>query len=154
MSDSYIVRLRAIRLEFESARQAISYVQRNWQKYDIYAELSHLKPINFEQAGVRVEQAYFIRLYAEFEGILKDHFATNLPLSKVPDKPKIDWLISQIAKAEMFTIDPKLRVKMDEIRNYRNSIAHRTRAVVPAVTLTDALSRLNTFLAKLPEPLT
>lgn len=159
MSDVYIQRLRSVQMEFNSAREAIRYVQRNWQRYDIYADLGSLKPTHFEEAGRNVEVTYFVRLYAEFEGILKDHLATNHPAVAVPDKPKVDKpkvdkLISLVTKAEGSTVDPALRRRMDAVRDYRNSIAHRVRAAAPSVPLVDALSSLNRFLARLPEPLT
>lgn len=154
MSEIYIRRLRAVQWEFYSAREAIGYVRRNWQKQNIYAEMPRLKPSHFDAAGGHVEATYFIRLYAEFEGILKDHLATNHPVLAVPDKPKVDWLISRAARAEGITIDSSLRRRMDNARDYRNSIAHRTRAAVPAIALVDALSTLNRFLAKPPDPLT
>jgi len=154
MSNIYIQRLRIIQMEFNSAREAINYVRRNWQKHDLHAEFIRLKPAHFEEAGRNVEVTYFVRLYAEFEGILKDHLATNHPSVVVPDKPKVDKLISLVTKAEGFTVDPALRGKMDAARDYRNSIAHRVRASAPSVTFVDALSSLNKFLAKLPEPLT
>ena len=152
MSEAYIRRLRSVQMEFYSAREAIGYVQRNWQKHSIYAEIPRLKPNHFREAGGNVERTYFIRLYAEFEGILKDHLATNHPSLAVPQKPKVDWLISHVVRTEGAALDPLLRRKMDGLRDYRNSIAHRTRATVPAVTFAEALSTLNTFLARLPEP--
>ena len=100
-----------------------------------------------------MEVTYFVRLYAEFEGILKDHLATNHPAVVVPDKPKVDKLISLRVKAEGFTLDPALRHKMETVRDYRNSVAHRVRASAPSVTLVDALSSLNRFLARLPDPI-
>lgn len=101
-----------------------------------------------------MEATYFIRLYAEFEGILKDHLATNHPAVRVPDKPKVDWLINRVIRAESIAIEPPLRAKMNAVRDYRNALAHRKQKIVPGiVTFTDALSRLNTFLARLPEPL-
>lgn len=154
MSDVYIQRLRDVQMEFNSAREAISYVQRNWQRYDIYADLVRLKPAHFDEAGLNVEMTYFVRLYAEFEGILKDHLATNHPTIMISDKPKVDKLIHLVMKAEGFTLDPNLRRKMDSVRDYRNSIAHQARASAPSVTFVDALSSLNTFLARLPDPLT
>ena len=111
MSNIYIQRLRGVQREFNSAREAIRYVQRNWQRYDIYADLPGLKPANFEEAGRNAEVTYFVRLYAEFEGILKDHLATNHPAVAVPDKPKVDKLIGLVAKAEGFILDSALRHK-------------------------------------------
>lgn len=154
MSDVYIQRLRAVQMEFNSAREAIRYVLRNWQRYDIYADLARLKPAHFDEASRNVEMTYFVRLYAEFEGILKDHLATNHPTVMISDKPKVDKLISLVMKAEGFALDPTLRRKMDDVRDYRNSIAHQARASAPAITFVDALSSLNKFLAKMPDPLT
>ena len=139
-------------MEFNAAREAIGYVRRNWQKQSIFVEMPRLKPSHLDEAGGHVEATYFIRLYAEFEGILKDHLDTNHPSVPVPDKPKVDWLISRVIRTETLTADTILRRKMDRLRDYRNSIAHRTRATIPAITLVDALSSLNTFLAKLPDP--
>lgn len=153
MSEVYIRRLRVVQTEFNSARDAIGYVLRNWQKHGIDAEMPRLRPNHFNEAGANMEMTYFVRLYAEFEGILKDHLTTNHPNVAVVDKPKVDWLISQVVRAEGITINPILRRKMDDVRNYRNSIAHRTRAAVPTITFVDALSTLSRFLAKLPDPL-
>lgn len=154
MSEAYIRRLRAVQMEFYSAQEAISYILRNWQKHNIYAEMPSLRPNHFDEAGANVEMTYFVRLYAEFEGILKDHLTTNHPAIPIADKPKVDWLMSRVVRAEGLTIDPILRRRLDSVRDYRNSIAHRTHAIAPAVTFADALSALNRFLAKLPDPLT
>lgn len=150
MSEGYIQRLRSIQTDFNSAREAIGYIQRNWDKHNIHTEILLLKPASFEKAGRNVETTYFISLYAEFEGILKDHLSLHHPHIPVPAKPKVDWLIGQVTRAEQIAIDPILRRKMDNVRDYRNSLAHRTRAAVPAITFADALSVLNTFLAKIP----
>jgi hypothetical protein len=152
MSAAYIQRLRAVQMEFSSVREAISFVQRNWQKYDIYADLTRLKPVHFDEAGSHVEMTYFVRLYAEFEGILKDHLATNHSTLRVQDKPKVDKLISLVIRAEGIALDPNLRRKMDGVRDYRNSIAHHAYASAPSLTFVGAQSSLNTFLAKLPDP--
>lgn len=104
------------------------------------------------QAGLRIEATYFIRLYAEFEGILNDHLVTNHSGIRVPDKPKVDQLISLITKTESLTINPRLRTKLDAARDYRNSLADSRRKAVPIVTFADALACLGKFLDMLPEP--
>lgn len=152
MSGVYIERLRTVQMEFNSTREAIRYVQVNWQKYDIQRDVTALKPAHFDHAGRNIEITYFVRLYAEFEGVLKDHLATNFPAVTVTAKPKVDALITLVLKAEGFVLDPALRRKMDHVRDYRNSIAHRAHASAPSVTFVEALSRLNRFLAKLPDP--
>ena len=159
MSEVYVRRLRAVRDEFEAARIALLYVAKYWQPHDIQNEPEvavlkfTLRP--FEQAQQNVEQTYFVRLYAEFEGILKDHLATNHPSLPVPDRPKVDQLISLVLRAEAVRLDPILRAKMDAVRDYRNSIAHsKRRSGIAVISFVDALSRLNTVLAKLSDPRT
>ena len=68
MSDAYIRRLRAVQAEFESARQAMTYVDRNWQTHAIYREVERVTPRDLAQGGRNVEATYIIRLFAEFEG--------------------------------------------------------------------------------------
>ncbi len=153
MSDVYIQRLRQIQTEQAATRMALAYVGRNWHTHSIYQEAELLTPGNFALAARHAESTYYIRLYAEFEGILKDHLKTNFSHVSVPDKPKVDWLISRVLQTEEMTIEPPLRLKMDAVRNYRNLIAHRHARPVLFVTFDDALSILNTFLARLPDPL-
>ena len=153
MSDVYIQRLRRIQTEQSATRMALAYVGRNWHTHSIYQEAETLTPGSFALAARHAESAYYIRLYAEFEGILKDHLKTNFSHISVPDKPKVDWLISRVLQTEEMTIGPPLRLKMDAVRNYRNLIAHRHARPLLFVAFDDALSILNTFLAKLPDPL-
>ena len=154
MSDLYIQRLRGVQTELAAVRAALTYIERNWQKQDIYLDIPILTAADFVQAARRAEAAYFIRLYAEFEGTLKDHLATNHPQVPLPDKPKMDWLISRVIQLEGLTTGPPLRLKMDAVRDYRNLIAHRHARPTAFVLFDDGLSVLNTFLARLPEPLT
>ena len=93
-----------------------------------------------------------MRLYAEFEGLLKDHLATNHPTVVLPRKPKVDEVIAAVVKAENLSVDPTLRRKINDVRDYRNSIAHSAREIVLFVRFSEALRALNTFVAKLPDP--
>ena len=77
MSDTYIQRLRRIQTEQAATQMALAYVERNWQKHGIYHEAEMLTPGNFALVARNTEATYYIRLYAEFEGILKDHLTTN-----------------------------------------------------------------------------
>ncbi len=67
--------------------------------------MGDLKPKDFVLANQNLEATYFIRLYAEFEGILKDHLATNHSRIKVPEKPRVDWLISRVIQAESISLE-------------------------------------------------
>ena len=132
----------------------MTYLDKNWQRHTIYREVQRVTPRDLVQARQNVEATYIIRLFAEFEGVLKDHLAVNHPRISTPARPRVDWLISRVIQVESLAIDPLLRWNMDAVRDYRNSIAHRKRIAAPAVTLVAALSTLNTFVARLPDPLT
>lgn len=152
MSVLYIQRLRDVQAEFDATNAAISYFNWHWQKQDVPQHIKVPKPKDLIRADQNLELTYFTRLYAEFEGILKDHLATNHPLIRVPDKPKVDWLISRVLQSEGISLEQPLRLKLNSVRDYRNLIAHRTRRGALFLSFSDAFSVLNTFLARLPEP--
>jgi hypothetical protein len=111
-------------------------------------------PKQVQNVADSLEVTYFVRLTAEFEGVLKDHLRSNHPAIAIPVRRSdwtVDWFISRLVQREKLQITAELRHKLNEIRDYRNSIAHGNPG--PAViAFTDALARYNTFLAKLPDP--
>lgn len=155
MSNQYIQRLRAIRDEYEAARQGIAYVNTHWDRYDIYreTEMKELTPKNFQRAARYLLSTYLLRLTAEFEGILKSHLQTNHPSLSIPQNPKIDQLISKVSRAEEFSVDPTLRTNLAAVRDYRNQFVHSGEIPPTTVEFTKALAWFNTFLARLPDPL-
>lgn len=152
MSSTYIQRLRGVQSEYDAIKMSITFFEQ-YRGKEHPQQIGTVTPRDFVRAELNLEATYFIRLYAEFEGILKDHLATNHRRIKVPDKPKVDWLLSRVLQAEGFSLEPLLRARLDAVRDYRNSVTHRTRRTVAGVSFTDSLSALNTFLARLPEPL-
>jgi hypothetical protein len=153
MSGVYRNRLRRIQSELSAAREAIAYVSRHWQQESVVNEIDPvITQHDFLLAAANIEKTYFVRLYAEFEGILKYHLATNHSTIGMGDKPKVDWLISRVSRAEGIAADPNLRRKMDGVRDYRNAIAHHRLPAAQFVSFASALSTLNQFLNKLPDP--
>ncbi len=154
MSNQYIQRLRAVRGEFEAAKQGIAYVNRNWDQRDIARDVSGVTPKDFRRVNEYLFATYLIRLSAEFEGILKYHLTSNHSSVSVPKDAKVDWLISKVSKAENFKVDQNLRANLEKVRTYRNGFAHSGQMPPATFTFDSALSWFNTFLDKLPEPLT
>ena len=65
-----------------------------------------------------LETTYFIRLTAEFEGILKDHLRTNHPDVAFPSRQaewKLDWFLSRVLQRELIRLDVALRQKLDQV---------------------------------------
>ena len=44
MSEVFIQRLRSVRDEFDAAREALAYINKNWQKLNIAADIRGLTP--------------------------------------------------------------------------------------------------------------
>ncbi len=160
MSNVHTQRLRAVNREYEAAREAVGYVVNNWDAQDIYNEMPGLTLPNFKATNAMLERTYFIRLFAEFEGILKDHLDTNHPAARwkgslriaVRDKIEVNENITLVLRENGLTIPTDERQRLLDVRGYRNSIAHLNLTTPPIITFGDALSRLNTFVAKLPAP--
>ena len=77
---------------------------------------------------------------------------------KVDEAVRDEWLRTiealQGRIAEGFRLDAVLRGNLERVRDFRNSFVHS--GTVPPATFTfhAALSWFNTFLARLPDPLT
>ena len=154
MSRRYIQRLRAVRSEYEAAKQGIAYVNRNWDQYNIAQDVSGVTPKDFRRVNEYLFATYLIRLSAEFEGILKYHLTANHPSVVTPKDAKVDWLISKVSKTENFKVDRNLRENLERVRTYRNNFAHSGQLPPATFAFASALSWFNTFLDRLPEPLT
>lgn len=161
MRSVYVERLRRVGREQEAVQQEVGYVIDHWQAQSIYDEMPGLTPRDLRDANALLERTYFIRLFAEFEGILKDHLDTNHPTLRwrgslraaVRDKLDVNENISLVIRADSLTLAEGERHKLLEIRGYRNSIAHLNSTVPTVITFGDAVSTLNRFLAKLPGPI-
>lgn len=154
MNDLYIRRMRAIRDEFDIVNEILEYISRNRQRQYIINNLSRTSLNKIEKTLLNLEITYFVRLTAEFEGILKDHLRTYHPEIKFPARQsdwKVDWFLSKILRKEKIILDNTLRDKLNDARDYRNSIAH-SNPVQNRIGFTDALSWYNTLLAKLGSP--
>ncbi len=84
MSSVYIQRMRNVQSEYGAVTAALSFFEQHRKEQQITQQKGTLTPGDFVRAEQNLEATYFIRLYAEFEGVLKDHLATNHPRIKVP----------------------------------------------------------------------
>ena len=153
MSNVYIQRMRSVQAEYSAVATTLTFFEQHRKEQQVTQQTGTLTPGDFVRAELNLEATYFIRLYAEFEGVLKDHLAANHAHIKVPEKPKVDWLLTRVLQMEALSLEQPLRMRLDAVRDYRNSITHQVRKVVLRVAFADALAVLNTFLARLPEPL-
>jgi hypothetical protein len=163
MSVRYINQMRRVREEFFAASAALRFMVQYAQHEYVQNRIEDgddrggaIPVAHFSRAANSIERTYFIRLFSEFESILKSHLSTNHPLSwQVLEnrKPKVDQLLARVVRYDNLQIDQTLRDRFNNIRDYRNSIAHQSPLQnARIITFADALARLNKILEKLPEP--
>lgn len=155
MSQTYIRRLKRIGDEFVAARGALAYAAQNWQKHALYShrELEMIGPQDIKNAADNLETTFIIRLFAEFEGILKEHLTQHHAGIHLPEDARAVWLIDRVANLQTPHIGLPLRDRVHEVRRYRNALVHSSPVVIAPLLFVEASSRLNLYLDKLPEPL-
>ena len=153
MSVMYRNRLLEVQEDYEVAYAAVTYITENWHRH----EVSVAFPFSYQKvqdAGETLDTAYFLLLSAEFESILQDHLSTNHPMVRFPARKadwKVDWFLSRVIQREKITIPTDLRRRLDENRDFRNTLAHGNEADIE-ITLADALKAYTAFVNRLPEP--
>ena len=152
MSQQYLRRLNQVKSDFDAADDALSYVSRNWDKNNISQEVSRSKLADFRKAQVGLETMFFIRLFATFEGILKQHLVERHSTLTLPEDPKAVWLIDRVGNLQRPRITLPLRVRVHDVRCYRNYLVHSGRHWMPQIVFIDALTGLGRFVSHLPEP--
>ncbi|GEM_PF-1471177 len=155
MSQAYLRRLQEVNDDLLIVLEISVFVCDSWHRQNISSAFPRRSLAHIREAAGGLETAYFVRLTAEFEGILKDHLRTNHPQIVFPANRRdwtVDWFLRRVIQQDNVPVSPELRRHLDEIRNYRNAIAHGNAAVLP-LTFREALRRYNTFMDRLPEPL-
>lgn len=154
MSRVYIQKLKSIGDEFSAAKGTLEYAALNWQKQALYNQqgLELIGPQDVRNAAVNLEATFIIRLFAAFEGMLKDHMAQHHSDIALPEDVRIVWLIDRVALLQTPHIELFLRERVHEVRPYRNALVHASAVATAPILFSEARSRLNTYLNKLPEP--
>jgi hypothetical protein len=113
--------VKNIRDEFIAIRESLAYVKTNWPKI---VDINGARPEDFKRAERNLERTYCLRLFVEFEGILKEYLLEMHPAVIVPSKPSAEWLINKVTRLQSLPIHAELVRKVKEVRDYRNALAH------------------------------
>ncbi len=99
-----------------------------------------------KQAERNLETTYIIRLFVEFEGILRLVLLIHDPRGRVSREA-----YNRINRAaRLFFIPDPLRDAVHDAREYRNSLVHPGGVQIASLSLRQARSILNRFLKLLP----
>lgn len=153
MSRVLVHRLSTVRDEFDATRKALAHVNRNWQRLNIAGDMVGLSRERFDRTARAVETIVMIRLFSTFEGVLKEHLASNHAHIAVPDDAQSVWLINRAANLQTPHIGRPLVDRIHAIRLYRSRLVHPAGVIANPITFVEALSALARYCDRLPDPL-
>jgi hypothetical protein len=137
MSHLHIEQLSAVFEEYAEVREAVAQRLRD-SSYVNYGIL--------QRAERNLETTYVIRLFSEFEGILRLVLLTYDPRERVSREAH-----NRINRAaRLFSIPDQIRDNVHHARLYRNSVVHPGGVRTASLTFGQARSALNRFLKLLP----
>jgi hypothetical protein len=145
--DEAFSRLTQVRNELEAARLALARAQRAIADGEAFpGSGSAVKPSHVDQCARHVELTYLLRLFAEFEGILRDYWAVARPAAR-RRRTNMEILLNRVAI--LCTVPYDTLQGAHQVREYRNLLTHHHREALP-ISFLECKSRLGTFLSFLP----
>ena len=135
--------LKATDDEFEATLAALLYVLREWSPLHSAPEFMNQSLGQVRRARLNLERTYLIRLFARFEGLLRDHLRETMP-GRQPTSAR--GLIDRVGTRSR--VDTAVLEEAHRVREYRNCLAHDR---PPPVNLAfgEARSRLCRFLGRI-----
>jgi hypothetical protein len=134
-------KIKSLEAMFFETKRAIAFYIKSCETYPTLIESSKFKKSTISSSLNEIENTFIVRIFAEFEGFLRNYWA----LSGRRTKPQAKQLINSIATR--FQLDPKY---IHKVREYRNSLLHEGAA--PTITLTEARKYICTYLGQMQQP--
>ena len=144
--DEAFSRLRDVRDELEAARFALAHAQAAIADGQDFLRASAVKPSHVNQCASNLELTYVLRLFAEFEEVVRDYWNTVRPRRR-PRRTNMEILLNRVAILCSIPYDTLQRAHA--VREYRNTLVHAG-GEGPLLTFHECKSRLGTFLSFLP----
>lgn len=130
--------------EYDAARAALALTVRRTREAPSDRELDAIRPAHLVRALRNLEATYIVRLFAEFEAVLRDYWAARRPGRTV----RAEVLVQRIGDLENMPAD--WVADTHEVRDQRNDIVHH-RVTHIAHSFSQCRSWLARFLSMLPQ---
>lgn len=105
---------------------------------------------DYESAIVQLESTYLVRLWAEFESMLRSYRRHRV--GNANDSIRAFDLVNWAQGIEEGRkVDAGMRDLVHEVREYRNSLVHERDDLADSVDIEEARQRLSLYLSKLPD---
>ena len=151
MNQMYLYKLKRVVDEYVATKEALNYIIVNRDSIKVFPFAGGLPLSDFKLALSNIEITFFMRLFAEFEGCLRDFLQTRTSIT-VDARWGAEELINRVTahnKDQSKPIDSKLVDKVKMLKKIRNDVVHATGSTRLPVTIEEARSVLNTYLSKL-----
>jgi len=136
-------RLDTVQDELEAARFALNLLQRALaQGEGVLAADSSIRPSHVRNCAKNLETTYLLRLFAEFEAVLRDYWAAARRRSR---RTQMEILINRVAI--LCAIPEEVMVRAHKVRDYRNEALHNKKRTTEAMSFANRKSRLGQFLS-------
>lgn len=145
MIDERIQRIKSIEREYRAIRCAITYWLQSAPQVPAVAIQHDLNVRDFDNASDLLEGTYIVRLFAEFETILRVLWSA---LRNADPPSRTRDLLDGIAATRRIP-DDRLRCAHD-VREYRNLLVHERDEQTAPLSIIDARRHLCRFLSFLP----
>ena len=139
--------LRRLRDEMDAGRFALARALTSWNNDPQFlsaAIFGGITDTELRRCAKNFEVTYVLRLFAEFEAILRHYWASGLHKKSRPD---MHPLMDSIAKRRGMNVDDLSGA--DDVRKYRNDIIHESLRNA-RLSFSECLSALGRYLRWLP----
>ena len=133
--------------ELEAARFAIVQTMRAVEADAVWTRLAEHARVDrggLDRCRINLEATFLLRLFAEFEGVLRHYWQHGL---RRRTEPNVSVLIARVASAR--GMPASHRRGADQVREYRNDLVHEQRLGVQ-LTFARCRSHIGRFLSWLP----
>ena len=141
--------LKGVQNEFTAARFSVAATDRLAQidPTSLPLDPDSVKPSHLRDCLTNLEMTYVLRLFAEFEFVLRDFWNVMRPRQRGRRRTHMELLIDRIAT--LLSIPAGIVSAAQRVRDYRNARVHRA-DIVQELTFRDCKSILGHFLSFLP----
>lgn len=132
--------------EYDASRAALALAVRRTREApsDRDHELDTIEPAHLARAANNLEATYVVRLFAEFEAVLRDYWGALRPGKRV----RAEVLLQRVGELENMPED--WVADTHEVRDLRNNIVHH-RATVVVHSYQQCRTWLARFVSMLPQ---
>jgi hypothetical protein len=143
-------RMKAVEREYQVATMSLAVLEEALRKQSDILNLQDLSMADLKNFRNKLEDTYFVRLFAEFESGLRDYWKNGLGKDQEErGNTRVTDVVTSIG-ARLHILD-SFRINAHATRKWRNKLVHDEDAEATQLTLAEGRRNLGRFFGCLPE---